>query len=281
MAGYVELGPTRTWYDERGEGDPLVLLHGGSSDARFFDRNVDALASRFRVFTPERRGHGHTPDVEGPITYELMTQDTIAFLETVVGGPAHLVGHSDGAVVAMLLAMHRPDLANLLVLVSGGFNREGLVPGADGDLDVDEVVAFVGPSYGEVSPDGEDHFRVVTEKIAVMASQEPALAASDLQAVTSRTLVMFSDDDLMSLEHAVAMYYALPDAELAIVPGTSHFLLREKPALCNAIIVDFLTADPVVTVAPIRRWTSQPDQTASQDLQDDASTAADGCRDCG
>jgi pimeloyl-ACP methyl ester carboxylesterase len=64
---------------------------------------------------------------------------------------------------------------------------------------------------------------------------------------------MFSDDDLVTLSHAVAMYEALPLAELAIVPGTSHFLTQEKPELVNHIVVDFLTKEPVPTVAPIRR----------------------------
>jgi pimeloyl-ACP methyl ester carboxylesterase len=65
--------------------------------------------------------------------------------------------------------------------------------------------------------------------------------------------VMYADDDLMTLAHAVAMYDALPNAELAIVPGTSHFLTQEKPHLVNALLVDFLTNDPVPVVAPIRR----------------------------
>jgi pimeloyl-ACP methyl ester carboxylesterase len=256
MAEYVEVGGVRTWYDEHGEGDPLVLLHGGAVDARFFDQNLGPLAERFHVYTPERRGHGHTPDVEGPITYEAMAQDTIAFLDAVVRGPADLVGHSDGAVVAMLVAMHRPDLARRLVLISGGFHHDGLMPGAD-HLDVDEIVPFLGPAYGEVSPDGEAHFPVVMEKIARMAAEEPTLDASALGAVTCRTLVMCADDDIMRLDHVVAMYDALPDAELAIVPGTSHFLIREKPALCNAIILDFLTNEPVPTVAPMRRAAGQ------------------------
>ena len=252
MADYADLGGVRTWYDERGEGEPLVLLHGGSVDTRFFDKNVDPLADRFHVFLPERRGHGHTPDVDGPITYELMAQDTIAFLEAVVGGPAHLVGHSDGAVVAMLVALRRPDLARQLVLISGGFHRDGLMPGM-GELDIDETVKFLGAAYGEVSPDGEEHFPVVVAKIARMAAEEPALPQSELRGVGSRTLVMFGDDDLMTLEHVIAMYEGIPNSELAVVPGTSHFLLQEKPTLCNTIIVDFLTTQPVPTVAPIRR----------------------------
>jgi pimeloyl-ACP methyl ester carboxylesterase len=252
MADYLELGGVRTWYDERGEGEPLVLLHGGLVDARFFEKNIDALADQFHVYTPERRGHGHTPDVEGPINYDVMAQDTIAFLDAVVGGPAHLVGHSDGAFVAMLVAMRRPDLASDLVIISGGFHRDGLMQGGD-EFDVDEVVKYLGPAYGEVSPDGEEHFRVVAEKIAHMAEREPNLEQSELSKVACRTLVMFSDDDLMSLEHVVATYDGIPDAELAVVPGTSHFLLQEKPELCNAIVLDFLTNDPVPTVAAIRR----------------------------
>jgi pimeloyl-ACP methyl ester carboxylesterase len=181
-----------------------------------------------------------------------MAQDTIAFLDAVVDGPSHLVGHSDGAFVAMLVAMRRPDLVRDLVLVSGGFHRDGMMPGND-EFDVEEVVKFLGPAYGEVSPDGEDHFPVVAEKIAQMAKLEPDLAQSELSKVASRTLVMFSDDDLMSLEHVVAMYDGIPNAELAVVPGTSHFLLQEKPELCNTIIVDFLTKEPVATVAAIRR----------------------------
>jgi pimeloyl-ACP methyl ester carboxylesterase len=257
MAGYAQLPSVRTWYDERGEGEPLVLLHGGAVDARFFEENIDALADEFHVFTPERRGHGHTPDVAGPITYELMAQDTIEFLEAVVDGPAHMVGHSDGAVVALLVALHRPDLARRLVLISGDFHREGLVPGAD-QIDVDEVVEGFGAAYGEVSPDGEDHYPVVVEKIAQMALKEPTLTAADLSGVTSRTLVMVGDDDIITLEHTLALYRGIAHSELAVVPGTSHFLIQEKPALCNTIIVDFLTTEPVPTVAPIRRAGHQP-----------------------
>jgi pimeloyl-ACP methyl ester carboxylesterase len=252
MAGYVDAGGVRTWYDEHGEGEPLVLMHGGLVDARFFDKNTPALAEHFNVFTPERRGHGHTPDVEGPITYDLMAQDTIAFLDAVVREPAHLVGHSDGAFTAMLVAMRRPDLASDLVIISGGFNKDGAMPGG-AEFEVDEVTKFLGPSYGEVSPDGEEHFPVVAEKIKRLGETEPDLQQSDLSAVKCRTLVMFADDDLVTIDHMRDTYDGIPDSELAIVPGTSHFLLQEKPDLCNAIVLDFLTNEPVPTVAAIRR----------------------------
>jgi pimeloyl-ACP methyl ester carboxylesterase len=86
-----------------------------------------------------------------------------------------------------------------------------------------------------------------------MNSEEPTLAVSELSGVTNRTLVMLGDDDEVTLEHAIAMYRGLHDAELAVVPGTSHGLLHEKPALCNRLIIDFLTTDPLSTIAPVRR----------------------------
>jgi pimeloyl-ACP methyl ester carboxylesterase len=88
MAAHVEVNGVPMWYDERGNGDPPVLLHGGLSDSRDFTGNLDTLAGRFRLLLPERRGHGHTADVAGPITLEVMARDTIAFLDELVGGPA-------------------------------------------------------------------------------------------------------------------------------------------------------------------------------------------------
>jgi pimeloyl-ACP methyl ester carboxylesterase len=144
MAEYVQLGAVNTWYDERGAGDPLLLMHGGLVDARFFEPNLGPLAERFHVYTPERRGHGHTPDVPGPITYQLMADDTIAFLEAVIGQPSDLVGHSDGAFTAMLVAMQRPELVRRLVLISGGFNKNGEAA-PEMEWNVDELARFLGP----------------------------------------------------------------------------------------------------------------------------------------
>ena len=152
----------------------------------------------------------------------------------------------------MLVAMQRPELVNRLVMISGGFNKSGeAVP--DMDWNVDQLAEFLGPAYGEVSPDGIDHFKMVAAKVGDMAAVEPDLQASELAKVNHRALVMFSDDDLVTLTHSVEMYDALPNAELAVVPCTSHFLTQEKPHLVNAIMLDFLTNEPIPTIADIRR----------------------------
>jgi pimeloyl-ACP methyl ester carboxylesterase len=253
MGTYVDLDGVRTWYDETGAGEPLVLLHpgGGGVDSRALAPNRDALAERFRTFAPERRAHGRTPDVEGPITFEAMAQDSINFLEQVVGAPARVMGVSDGAIVGLLVALLRPDLVTQLVFVAGVFHHEGWWPQA---IDPNnEPPAFLEESYAELSPDGPDHYGEVVERLARMHRIEPTLTVKDLGAISCRTLVMLGDDDEVRLEHGIALYRALPDAELAIVPGTSHGLLVEKPHLCNATILDFLANDPVSTYAPICR----------------------------
>jgi len=253
MSTYVDLDGVRTWYGESGAGEPLVLLHpgGGGVSSRAFTPNIGALAERFRTFTPERRAHGRTPDVEGPITFDAMAQDTIRFLEQVVGAPARVLGVSDGATVALLLALRRPDLVERLVFVAGVFHHDGWWPVA---IDPNnEPPAFLEDSYADLSPDGAAHYGVVVEKLARMHQIEPTISLEELATIPCRTLVMLGDDDEVRLEHGIALYRALPEAELAVVPGTSHGLLVEKPELCNAMLVDFLTNDPIATFAPIRR----------------------------
>jgi pimeloyl-ACP methyl ester carboxylesterase len=248
---YVDVDGVHTWYAEQGSGRPLLLLHGAVTDASEFGATAPALAERFRVVMPERRGHGHTPDVAGPITYDLMARDTISFIETLGLGQADLAGHSDGANVALLVALARPDLVGRMVLISGNFHHDGLLDLFDvGELATNE---FLLEAYAQVSPDGREHFPAFVAKLARMIASEPALTTEDLGRVAARTLVMAGDDDAIRAEHTLAMYRAIPDCELAIVPGTSHALIMEKPALCNQILLEFLTTDPVPTFMPVRR----------------------------
>ena len=109
MATYIEIGGVKTWYDEDGSGEPLVLLHGGLSTNETWAPQMPEFAERFRVLAPERRGHGHTPDVDGPLSYDAMATDTIGFLDAVVRRPADLVGWSDGGIIGLIVAMRRPS----------------------------------------------------------------------------------------------------------------------------------------------------------------------------
>src|SRR6202035_4286598 len=126
--------------------------------------------------------------VAGPITFDGMAQETIAFLEAVVGRRTRVLGCSDGAIVGLLVALQRPDLIDRLVLVAGVFHFNGWLPEV---IDPSNVPpAFLAASYAELSPDGAGHYQVVVDKLARMHTEEPTLAAEELAQVRSRTLVM-------------------------------------------------------------------------------------------
>jgi pimeloyl-ACP methyl ester carboxylesterase len=226
-----------------GAGPALVLLHGGFSNRDDFDAQLAELTARHRVWRPDRRGHGSTPDAPGPITYDNMADDTIEFLEEVVGEPAHLIGYSDGAVVGLLAALRRPELVRKLVLMGLYVNRDGeadwfgrWVRGTE----VATVPEYFRTSYSERSPDGPDHFDAVAEKILDLWRTEPNLPLEALRGLVVPTLVFMGDDDVVTLEHGVAMTRAIPDAQLAVVPGASHAVPYERPALVAQLFVEFL-----------------------------------------
>jgi pimeloyl-ACP methyl ester carboxylesterase len=248
VSDYVTVNGVRSWYSVQGAGEPLVLLHGGFSDSRDFEPSLSKLAGRFTVYLLDRRAHGRTPDVEGPVSLEMLADDVAAFMDKVVGGPAHVAGYSSGGVVALALALRRPELVRRLVLISTGYSKEGwmFLPDPDG---ADDFPAMVVDRYAEVSPDGRDHFPVMARKFAAVESEADSLRPDR---VSSPTLVLAADDDIVHLSHTIEMYQAIPQGQLAIVPAASHLLLFEKPDLCTQLVAEFLTTDPA-PVMPVRR----------------------------
>lgn len=240
---YVEVGGVRTWHEIDGAGEPVVLLHGGFAGAdSWFCQRPALAAAGFRVYVPERRGHAHTPDVDGPISYAVMTDDTIAYLEAVIETPAHLVGWSDGAVVALMVATRRPDLVKRMVLIGQYYNANGKAPGGIVDAvlaNLDGAKQFLRGGYDPVSPDGPEHFDVIFDKMLVMVTTEPELDLADFDAVVVQTLVVQGDRDDVTIDHSVAVVSALGDARLAVLPGT-HALPIESPELLNPLLVSFL-----------------------------------------
>jgi pimeloyl-ACP methyl ester carboxylesterase len=245
---HANLSRLTMYYEDHGDpaAPPVVLLHGGMSGAQTWSEQLDVLVKTHRVLVPEQQGHAHTPDVDGPLTYQAMANDTVEFIERIAGGPALVVGHSDGGVIGLLLALQRPDLVKRLVAIGANFHHEGvhsdtLTAGAATDDD------FAKPRdrYAELSPDGAGHWPVIFDKTQQMWLSQPTLTLADIAAIAPPTLVMVGDDDVIAHAHSVELYQALPEGQLAIVPGTSHGVRKEKPALVNHLILDFLT-DPLL-----------------------------------
>ncbi len=195
--------------------------------------------------------------MEGPLTYGDMAADTIGFLEHVVGGPAHVVGWSDGGIIGLLVAIARPDLVRKLVVIGSNYDTAGVVPEAEAmfaHMTPDgPAMAQLRGFYEMHSPDGPEHWPVVFTKFIEMAKREPHIPSDQLASISAPTLVLVGDDDMVSLEHTIALYRAIPGSELAVVPGASHLVLMEKPDFVNRVVLDFLEKEPAETMVPLRR----------------------------
>jgi pimeloyl-ACP methyl ester carboxylesterase len=186
-----------------------------------------------------------------------MATDTVGFLERVIGGPAHLVGWSDGGIVGLMVAIARPDLVRKLVAIGSNYDTTGLAP------EVEDMFTSMAPGspdmamfrglYEMHSPNGPEHWPVVFGKFVEMTQREPHIPVGELARISAPTLVVVGDDDMVSIEHTVALFRTIPNSELAVVPGASHAVAIEKPELLNRIVLDFLENEPVATMMPIRR----------------------------
>lgn len=250
----VQLNGHPTWVRRpRGDGPLVTLLHGGMSDSASMLRRFETRLSKdFSLAAFDRRGHGRTRDSAGAFHYEEMADEAIAFLEW-LDRPSHVIGHSDGGVVALLVALRRPDLLRRVVVVGANFHHGGLLPTPPFDLDGPDFDAWAA-DYAAVSPDGIEHARVVVAKALELFASEPTLSEADLARISVPVLVMAGDDDVASLAHTCALYEAIPDAQLAILPASSHAVLKEHPGLSTRIIRRFLReAATPSTLMPLRR----------------------------
>jgi pimeloyl-ACP methyl ester carboxylesterase len=251
MGDYIDVGDVSMWYAEEGSGEPLVLLHGGLCTNETWGAQTPAFAEYFHVMAPERRGHGHTADVAGPLTYTTMATDMTNFLDRVVGAPAHLVGFSDGGILGLMIAITRPDLVSKLVAIGANYDTTGLRPEAVKTFarmtPDDAEMARLRALYELHSPDGAVHWPIVFNKFVALIQQEPNMSLEDLARISAPTLVLVGDDDLVSIEHTVALFRAIPNSELAVIPGASHAVPMEKPAIVNHVVLDFLQQGPIKT----------------------------------
>jgi pimeloyl-ACP methyl ester carboxylesterase len=260
---YLDAGGVHTYYEVYGTGHPLVLMHGGLSTLEMLDPLAAALSEGFRVYAPERRGHGRTPNPGGSITYAGMTADTIAFLDALGVTSAHLVGLSDGGYVALDVALARPDLVGKLVMMGAGVHPDGYTP-EQHELFArwighpsPPVMAGLKQLHGAVAPGGPDSFEDLFAQIGDVFGADPGHSMADLATLAAPTLVLLGDDDVVTVEHAAAMARAIPDAQLAVVPNTSHALPVEKPDLVVRLLRDFLAPEQPAKMMSLRELLAQ------------------------
>jgi pimeloyl-ACP methyl ester carboxylesterase len=240
------------YYEVHGSGPPLVLLHGGSATGvGSFEKQIPFFSARNTLIVPEQQGHGHTADLDRPLTYEQWTQDTAALLRLLDVGPADIIGWSDGGKVALQLAMRHAVLVRKVIASGADFRSSGMAP--ESVKWMSEATAATWPAwlrdgYARATPDGIEHFPTLMAKLKKMWLESEDWDPDDLRRIAAPVMIIGGDRDMQRVEHFVEMYRLIPNAELCVLPATGHATFLQRHEWLNPIMAAFL--DKPIALAP-------------------------------
>jgi pimeloyl-ACP methyl ester carboxylesterase len=234
---YASVNGLQMYYEVEGHGRPLVLLHGGLCTIELcLGKLRPAFERDWRTIAPELQGHGHTADLERPLTMDQLTEDVATLLRQLKVRDADFFGFSIGGGIALRMAWKHPELVHKAVIFGVQYDNAGLVPGLLDQLkklDADDVPPKFREAYAKVAPD-PSRFPALVAKLDAMVVAEKGIAPEALRTIQAPILVMIGDSDFVRPEHAVAMYRLLPHAQLAVLPMARAFLAapagKERPA---------------------------------------------------
>jgi pimeloyl-ACP methyl ester carboxylesterase len=256
LHGYLPVNGLKMYYEIHGEGQPLVLLHGAfSAIGTSFGKILPGLARSRKVIAFELQAHGHTADIDRPLTIEGMADDVAAGLRELGIEQADLLGYSTGGSVALHTVLRHPEIVRKLILVSVSYTLSGIHPGLMeglGEMTPDMMVGSPWhDEYMKIAPD-PGHFAELFAKKTEMDLQIKDLPAETVRAIEAPVLLIVGDSDLIRPEHAVEMFRlvgggvfgdmpaGLPNSQLAILPGTSHVTIVDRADWLVSMINSFL-----------------------------------------
>jgi pimeloyl-ACP methyl ester carboxylesterase len=239
---YATVNGLKMYYEVHGTGKPLVLLHGAFGWATVYP----TLARDRQVIAVELQGHGHTADIDRPLTYEQMADDTAALLRHLKVEQADFFGYSMGGTVGLAVAIRHPKLVRKLAINGSHYGR--MEDAYDPEtfkqfksLPPDFAPALFKDPYDKVAPDPKQ-WPTLVAKVKKMGLEFKGFARDDLKAIRAPVLVTLGDRDGVRVEHAVEMFRLIPNAEQAVFPGADHFLLWQDPEKMLPTIAAFLNA---------------------------------------
>jgi len=239
----VKLDDIAMYYAAYGEGDPLILLHGGLGSGDNFVYQVPELSKTYRVITPDSRGQGRSTDSDEPLTYHLMAEDVVQLMDYLELQSAFIVGWSDGGNIGLDLAINHPDRVRALVTYGANATPKGLKPAAISFFEstpAETLQTELGAEYLTLSAT-PDYLPVIVEKVRTMVLSEPNFTAEQLATITSPTLVADGSlDQVIDREHVKWIAASIPGAELKLIPAADHYAPRAAPALFNRAVLGFL-----------------------------------------
>jgi pimeloyl-ACP methyl ester carboxylesterase len=239
---YAAVNGLQLYYEVRGSGRPLVLLHGGLLTIDLsFGPLLEPLAARRQVIAVELQGHGHTADTGRPLTIEALAGDVIALLDHLGIAEADLFGFSLGGLVAYAVALGAPARVGKLIAASADAHRppgRESAPLGEDRLPTPADFQAWRDAYEAVAPDPA-HFGEFAARNEALVHEFPGWT-DELRSLLAPTLLIFGDRDFSPLPDVVEMFELLPNAQLAVLPGTTHVGVTRRPGEMLALITPFL-----------------------------------------
>jgi pimeloyl-ACP methyl ester carboxylesterase len=240
LQGHIEHDGARIWYESFGSGEPVVLLHGGLGHSGNWGYQVSALLGRgYRVIVMDSRGHGRSTRDLKPYSYDLMASDVLAVLDLLGIEQASFVGWSDGAVIALSLAMNHPARVARVFFFACNVDSSGTK-----EFEFTPIVKRCfdrnAADYARLSATPDD-FEAFASAVGEMQRTQPNLSPSDLERVgVPVTSALSERDEFIKLEHAQYLAATIPGATFVELRDVSHFAPVQRPEQFNQAILDFL-----------------------------------------
>jgi pimeloyl-ACP methyl ester carboxylesterase len=242
---YAAVNGLKMYYEIHGTGRPLVLLHGGLTTIQgSFEKVLPSFANTRRVIAVEQQGHGRTADVDRPLSFGQMADDTAELLRQLGIQQADFFGYSDGGNVALGIAIRHPELVRKFVIAGTNYNNDGLYPEIlefFKDVKAEDLGPELRDAYTDVAPHPED-WPTLVAKVMKQAAEFEGWQPEDIRAIGAPALIMIGDADIVRPEHAVELFRLLPHAQLAVLPGTEHQAIVERAEWLLSMISAFFEA---------------------------------------
>ncbi|CAN1485356.1 MhpC Predicted hydrolases or acyltransferases (alpha/beta hydrolase superfamily) [Fimbriimonadaceae bacterium] len=237
----VESAEANVWAASWGEGPAVVLLHGGLGHSGNWGYQVPVLLeSGYRVITIDTRGHGRSTMDERPLTYHLLAKDVLAVLDELNVDRAALVGWSDGACTALVLAQMHPGRVQGVFFFACNMDPSGTIELTEFGPALQRCFARHQSDFAALSPNPEG-WEALNDATGLMQKTEPNFSAAELNAITARvTVVLGENDEFIKREHMEYLHRELPSSELIILPHVSHFAPWQRPEAFNQTLLQFL-----------------------------------------
>jgi pimeloyl-ACP methyl ester carboxylesterase len=238
--GHVDNEQAQIWYASYGSGPPVVLLHGGLGNSRNWGYQLPALLdSGYQVILLDSRGHGRSTRDERPYSYELMGSDVLAVMDALRIETAALVGWSDGACTALILSRLHPSRVSGVLFFGCNMDPSGTKPFENTPV-IERCFSRHRKDYRELS-NTPDEFERFVEAVGQMQRTQPNYLAEDLASIDVPVIILHAElDEFIRYEHAEYLSKAIPNSQLELLSGVSHFAPLQRPEKFSTAILKFL-----------------------------------------